>query len=90
MEEGDWTKNFNWSGDIDLNVIGSVDFVVKDEEQKQRIMKASIFQESATIFVVIEETVSTEIPYIVKNLSPELSVTFYQCARKNISKIRIR
>lgn len=84
MEEGDWTKNFNWSGDIDLNVIGSVDFVVKDEEQKQRIMKASIFQESATIFVVIEETVSTEIPYIVKNLSPELSVTFYQCARKNI------
>lgn len=75
----------NWSGDIDVNIIGSADFMVKDEDFKNRIIKVTTSQEKSIVFLIFEEVQVAEVPYLVKCLSAEMSATFYQSAKKDVS-----
>ena len=77
-------KSAKWSGEIDVDVIGSVDFVLQDENNNRHMLKATISQEKSIIFLIIQELPSNAIPYKVKCLAPEVSATFYQKARKGI------
>ncbi|EGR30928.1 PH domain protein [Ichthyophthirius multifiliis] len=72
----DENKDWNWSGNLNVQELGTVNFLCRNAQDKMELLflRIDVRDDKSNIFIVIEKVQDNERPYLIQNLSQKVKI----------------
>ncbi|KAL4505260.1 hypothetical protein ABPG72_016327 [Tetrahymena utriculariae] len=73
-------KQWNWSGNLNVQELGTVNFMVQSAENKQDVtfLRTDVRSDDSNIYIVIEKVPDNEKPYLIQNLTSDFAINIFE------------